>query len=386
MTKAVELSELGELLTVNDGKVGIGTGDPERLLSLKGVSPSIKIEASGGNGRQWTLYSTDDTTGPAASQNPGDFVVYDDTNGIDRLVVQGSSGNIGIGTDVPNQRLTVDHDGHGVGFGYVSSIPDAPGGVYSTAGNSTYPFNEYGNLILKSRTDYSVYDIIMMTASTNGNAEIRMVIKDNGRVGVGGITDPVQDFEVEGSIGTNQVRHSIRPTLNLDFANSKELDPRITFYRDSIATYYDSKGVLRYSNVNEPRFDHNPVTGESKGLLIEEARTNYVTFDPTNYNTVGSNAPLKFNVEMSPNDKFDAHLITGSGQDVRHSLHLGQQGYPLNSEMALSIYVKPYGNHRYVSLESASYSNWTTVGTRRFDLVTKTAIDPNSKLEEVGNG
>jgi hypothetical protein len=34
-------------------------------------------------------------------------------------------------------------------------------------------------------------------------------------------------------------RHSIRPSLNLDFANSKELDPRITFTRASNATYYD---------------------------------------------------------------------------------------------------------------------------------------------------
>src|SRR6056300_924694 len=34
-------------------------------------------------------------------------------------------------------------------------------------------------------------------------------------------------------------RHSIRPSLNLDFANSKVLDPRITFTRGSNATYYD---------------------------------------------------------------------------------------------------------------------------------------------------
>ena len=83
------------------------------------------------------------------------------------------------------------------------------------------------------------------------------------------------ELDVDGSIGTRQVRHSIRPSLNLDFANSKELDSRITFYRDSIATYYDSKGILKYANVNEPRFDHDPLTGESKGLLIEEARANH---------------------------------------------------------------------------------------------------------------
>ena len=49
-------------------------------------------------------------------------------------------------------------------------------------------------------------------------------------------------------------RHSIRPSLNLDFANSKVLDPRITFTRASNATYYDGytsvkaeENLLEYS-------------------------------------------------------------------------------------------------------------------------------------------
>lgn len=47
---------------------------------------------------------------------------------------------------------------------------------------------------------------------------------------------------------------SIKPTLNLDFANSGKLDPRITFTRASTATYYDGKtfakaeeNLLKYS-------------------------------------------------------------------------------------------------------------------------------------------
>lgn len=40
---------------------------------------------------------------------------------------------------------------------------------------------------------------------------------------------------------TNSSYPTIRPTLNLDFANSKVLDPRITFVRNSTATYYDGQ-------------------------------------------------------------------------------------------------------------------------------------------------
>jgi hypothetical protein len=67
---------------------------------------------------------------------------------------------------------------------------------------------------------------------------------------------------------------TIAPSLNLDFANTRTLDPRITFTRASAATFFDQFGVLRTAAADAPRFDHNPVTGESLGLLIEEQRTN----------------------------------------------------------------------------------------------------------------
>jgi hypothetical protein len=69
---------------------------------------------------------------------------------------------------------------------------------------------------------------------------------------------------------------NVLPTLDLDFANSKTLDPRITFTRASGGSYVGADGLIKYAGVNEARFDHDPETGESLGLLIEEARTNNV--------------------------------------------------------------------------------------------------------------
>ena len=71
---------------------------------------------------------------------------------------------------------------------------------------------------------------------------------------------------------------SVRPSLLLDFANSKALDPRVSFSRASTATYVGADGLIKTAAINEPRFDHNPSTGESLGLLIEEARTNLLTY------------------------------------------------------------------------------------------------------------
>jgi hypothetical protein len=40
----------------------------------------------------------------------------------------------------------------------------------------------------------------------------------------------------------------------------------------------NASGLIASAAVNEARFDHNPATGESLGLLVEEARTNLVTY------------------------------------------------------------------------------------------------------------
>ena len=62
--------------------------------------------------------------------------------------------------------------------------------------------------------------------------------------------------------------------LDLRFALLKTLDPRVTFTRASTGTYVGSDGLIKSATTNEARFDHNPTTGESLGLLVEEARTN----------------------------------------------------------------------------------------------------------------
>ena len=70
------------------------------------------------------------------------------------------------------------------------------------------------------------------------------------------------------------------PTLNLNFAGSRTLDPRITFTRTQTtsngSTYMGRDGLIKYAGPDEPRFDHRYVNGEieSLGLLIEEQRTN----------------------------------------------------------------------------------------------------------------
>jgi hypothetical protein len=72
------------------------------------------------------------------------------------------------------------------------------------------------------------------------------------------------------------------PSLDLRFADNKILTDAVTgaslvtFTRASDGTFVDSAGVLQTAVTDVPRFDHNPTTGESLGLLVEEQRTNSI--------------------------------------------------------------------------------------------------------------
>lgn len=71
----------------------------------------------------------------------------------------------------------------------------------------------------------------------------------------------------------------IQPSLVLPFAQTKSLGGLITYTRASAnAAYYNDSGILSYAPLNVPRFTHDPSTLQSLGLLIEEARTNLLTY------------------------------------------------------------------------------------------------------------
>ena len=66
--------------------------------------------------------------------------------------------------------------------------------------------------------------------------------------------------------------------LDLQFATDKTLTarrgPTPVFSRGSTGTFVGSNGLIQSAAINTPRFDHDPVTLASRGLLIEEQRQN----------------------------------------------------------------------------------------------------------------
>ena len=117
------------------------------------------------------------------------------------------------------------------------------------------------------------------------------------------------------------------PSLVLDFANSKTLDPRITFSRTTTATRMNELGLIESVDADIARFDHeyDASTGviKSLGLLVEEQRINYVydSTDPT-WNSIrgGWTSPTDI---ISPDGTTNyVGLYTEDGQTGSHHLKI----------------------------------------------------------------
>jgi hypothetical protein len=181
---------------------------------------------------------------------------------------------------------------------------------------------------------------------------------------------------------------NVLPTLDLDFANSKTLDPRITFTRSSGGSYVGADGLIKYAGVNEARFDHDPSTGESLGLLVEEARTNLFLrseeFDNSYWNK--TRASIEPNVVTAPDGTLTADkLVEDTTADNNHIVFRGGLSGLASNIYTFSVYVKAAERNEIVLRIDTN----VTQRNVRFNLVNGTIVNAGNvtaRIENIGNG
>jgi hypothetical protein len=183
-------------------------------------------------------------------------------------------------------------------------------------------------------TDFVLVNSNVGIATTNPTSKLQ-VVGDARVSGVVTAFDFYNDAEYP----------NIRPTLDLAFSQTKILDSRITFTRASTATYVNSVGILTTAAVDTARFDHNPATGESLGLLVEEARTNYTTNSMVgfNYNRNGISPVVSNTTETTaPDGTNTARLYVADGTVSTPYVQPGITGSFLTgyTSLSVSVYVK----------------------------------------------
>jgi hypothetical protein len=128
-----------------------------------------------------------------------------------------------------------------------------------------------------------------------------------------------------------------------------------------------------------PRFDHDPVTGESLGLLIEEARTNEIQYsdDVSNswWNKTALSTPTLVSSVNNPLQNADAYRIrANTASNASHYLHRNQSDLlGANTAYTFSALVAPEGLNTeadYGKVQLRIFQIGGTSGVVNFDLNT----------------
>jgi len=184
---------------------------------------------------------------------------------------------------------------------------------------------------------------------------------------------------------------NVRPSIGVNFARSKKIPSSINYSRPSTGTYVGADGLIKLAGVNEPRFDHNPTTGEILGLLVEEARTNSTLHSQnlSNASWSKSNCNSTSNNAIAPDGTLTATKITTEANDGGVVVNQNYTATQNPVSFTYSIFAKA-GTYRYIGIQGF-VNVWSN--TTVFDLQTGTIFTPSNfigtKIAQIvsyGNG
>ena len=180
------------------GNVGIGTDTPSGKLHL--------YQTSGGTNN--LILDTNFGSGNAFALNPfiigvsnGGFSIRDVTNSVDRMVIQYSTGNIGIGTTNPGTKLHVYQTTNDVTL----RVETTTAGSYFEARSAD---NGYAGLVLFGAGSEKFFvgsygaDALQFSRGRTGTEFMR--ITNGGNVGIG-TNSPSTTLDVNGSISSSNI-------------------------------------------------------------------------------------------------------------------------------------------------------------------------------------
>ncbi len=192
-------------------------------------------------------------------------------------------------------------------------------------------------------------------------------------------------------LGAGMATDGPSAVLDLNFASLLSLTPSVgptpSYTRASTGTYFDASGVLTTTAINGPRFDHvyNGSSWVSKGLLIEEARTNLVLWSEDQSNAVWTKdgSSISANSALAPDGTTTADLVT---EDSGNSNHRTYQSLGSITNPTVVLFVKPNGRS-WINLglygSSVLYNSYFDL-TGAGSIGTTTAT--SASIANVGNG
>mgnify|MGYP003639944604 CR=1 FL=1 len=244
-----------EKMTLTSTGLGIGTTSPQAALHVAGA---FNTNAPTGNGVLMGYYNSShgyiqlngpsggyidfstsgtDHKGRLLYDNTSNFMRFD-TSGSERMRIL-SSGNVGIGTTSPGERLTVHSTATAIqtlyttnsGGGY-TGYHNSTGGVKGFVGYGATLFTglDINNFGLRSQSG-------MVFATGGGN--IRMYINSSGKIGIG-TTSPQQMVHVVNTDGANIILNS----------NTGAENSGVWMTEGGVASPYTNGAYMHYDGTN----------------------------------------------------------------------------------------------------------------------------------------
>jgi hypothetical protein len=144
--------------------------------------------------------------------------------------------------------------------------------------------------------------------------------------------------------------------------------------------------VLLTAVANDARFDCNPVTRESLGLLIEQQSTNLALyssdFSNAAWTSAASNVTLNSNTIVAPDGTLTGDTLVSTVTNGNHFLRQDISGLTNAATYTVSIFAKAGGYNRFDLLGGFS----SATGGAAFDLSTGTVTSGTGQISAVGNG
>jgi hypothetical protein len=211
-----------------------------------------------------------------------------------------------------------------------------------------------------------------------------------GLVAANNLSDVVDVEQTWNNIGSNISATVFVPTatLDLNFAENKSLIDNITgsglisFTRASSGTFIGTNGLIQSVASGVPRFDHDPATGESLGLLVEEARTNLARYssDFGNAAWVEAGTIKTLNASVAPDGTTTAVLIVPTTASATHKLR--QSVSTGTSGLIFSVYLKAAGYARIALNEQTQIGSSSAI----INLANGTGATGGTVVRDAGNG
>lgn len=151
------------------------------------------------------------------------------------------------------------------------------------------------------------------------------------------------------------------PSLDLNFATNKSLidsvsgNNLISFSRASTGTFVGSNGLIQTAASGVPRFDHDPLTNESRGLLVEQSSTNHIrnSENLSNWTKGGTQQVIiANNVGLAPDGANTADMMIPSVTVANQSIYQSSPSLPSGAHY-VTFYAKPAG-YNYIAFGDLS--------------------------------